>query len=154
MTPDLINGLFELGGTFVVCLSIRRALKDGAIKGLSFWHVAFFTGWGLWNCFYYPHLDQTFSFLAGVALTVVNAVYFVLWLRFNGPRIRFREPRQRRPAPPIPTHLNCRCKVVPLFPEPDVHDGFCFTCGAPLKNFADQFCSYECAANPVFPGRD
>lgn len=83
MTGDAINALFELGGAVVVVLSIRRALEGGDIKGLSGWHVAFFTCWGAWNIFYYPTLDQWLSFGAGVVMTLANFTYAALWWKYN-----------------------------------------------------------------------
>lgn len=83
MSPDLINALFEFGGALAISLSVVRAIRERLIAGVSFAHVTFFTAWGLWNLFYYPHLDQLWSFAAGVLLTIVNAVYLVLWIKFH-----------------------------------------------------------------------
>lgn len=81
--PDIINALFELGGTLAVLFSIIQALKERLIVGLSGLHVAFFTFWGVWNCFYYPHLGQWWSFAAGVAMTITNLTYATLWVKYR-----------------------------------------------------------------------
>lgn len=82
---DLINGSFELLGALPICLSIRRLYLDGQVKGISVIHVTFFTLWGFWNLFYYPHLDQWLSFWGGVALAGTNTVWliqmaYIIWV--------------------------------------------------------------------------
>lgn len=76
--PDLINGCFEAGGTLAVLASIQRLRRDREVKGVAWFMVAFFTTWGYWNTFYYSHLDQWFSWSAGIVLASVNTVY--LWM--------------------------------------------------------------------------
>lgn len=75
-SPDLINGLFELGGALSICLHIREVWRDRGHAGISFNAASFMACWGLWNLFYYPHLGQWLSFVGGVALVVVN----IAWL--------------------------------------------------------------------------
>lgn len=81
--PDLINGLFEFFGGFFILLSVIRLHREKAVHGVHGAHVAFFTAWGLWNLFYYPHLGQWLSFIGGVWIVVVNAVWLgqVLYYR-------------------------------------------------------------------------
>jgi len=81
MLPDLINGLFEIGGAFAISLSIAKLLKDKKLVGYHWGTLVFFTSWGYWNLWYYPHLGQWFSLVAGVLVTIVNSVY--LWLIFH-----------------------------------------------------------------------
>lgn len=83
MTPDNINAVFELGGALVTLLSVHRILKDRAVRGFDWRVIGFFTAWGAWNLFYYPHLEQWVSTAAAVALVVVNFTYLVLILRFR-----------------------------------------------------------------------
>src|ERR1044072_8110677 len=88
MTNDLINGLFELGGAAAVALSIAAVWKDRMYAGLSVWQVVFFQSWGWWNVFYYPSIDQTWSFYGGLALAFSNTAYlFSLW-RFRHVRLK------------------------------------------------------------------
>ena len=75
MTPDIINGLFELLGAFILLLNVRRLYQDKVLRGVHWGPAAFFTAWGLWNLFYYPHLDQWFSFAGGVCIVTVNAIW-------------------------------------------------------------------------------
>lgn len=81
MTPDLINGLFELGGAALLTLNIRALVRDRALSGVHWAPTVFFAAWGLWNLFYYPHLGQWLSFAGGVAVVAVNLVWLglVLW---------------------------------------------------------------------------
>ncbi|KKL71436.1 hypothetical protein LCGC14_2094960, partial [marine sediment metagenome] len=46
----------------------------------------FFTAWGYWNMFYYPHLGQWFSFFGGFAIVFVNTVWIVLAITYTGRR--------------------------------------------------------------------
>lgn len=83
LTPDTINAVFEfLGSVFVLghCRAIRR---DKAVKGVSIPAVVFFTAWGGWNLYYYPHLGQWLSFAGGVALLVANLVYVGLLVYYR-----------------------------------------------------------------------
>lgn len=75
MIPDMINGSFEILGGFAILLSVLKLHSDKVVRGVSWPHVAFFTGWGLWNLFYYPHLDQWFSFFGGAWLVTVNTIW-------------------------------------------------------------------------------
>lgn len=80
MNNDLVNGLFELGGAFLILLNVRALMRDKEIKGTHWGPVIFFTAWGFWNLWYYPSLNQWFSFAGGVAITVVNVWWlFLLW---------------------------------------------------------------------------
>ena len=83
MIADLINGLFELFGGFAVLLSIAKLYKDKQAKGVSEWHIAFFTSWGLWNIYYYPSLGQLLSFYGGIVVVIANAVYVTLICYYN-----------------------------------------------------------------------
>lgn len=80
--PDIINGIFELGGSPLILLSIFKLLKDKRVKGVSKYHVGFFTSWGLWNLFYYPHLDQWASFIGGLFIVITNTIWLSLMLYY------------------------------------------------------------------------
>ncbi len=83
MSNDLINGLFEIGGAALICMSIRRLWLDREMKGFSVWPLVFFTAWGFWNLRYYPSLDQWFSFAGGIAVVTVNSIYLLLILKVH-----------------------------------------------------------------------
>jgi uncharacterized membrane protein YfcA len=80
---DLVNGVFELLGAFVIFLNIRRLHKDKEVKGYDPKVTVFFTAWGLWNLWYYPSLDQWLSFWGGLAIVVMNSVWLCQIYYYN-----------------------------------------------------------------------
>lgn len=75
MTPDVVNGLFELVGAASCLLNVFRLARDKRVAGFHPAGTIFFTSWGYWNLFYYPSLGQWFSFLGGMALVIVNTAW-------------------------------------------------------------------------------
>jgi hypothetical protein len=73
--PDLINGGFEILGAPFIFLSIIKLFRDKEVKGINWMHVSFFTAWGFWNLFYYPHLGQWCSFLGGLGIVISNSIW-------------------------------------------------------------------------------
>ena len=80
---DMINGTFELAGGCAILLSVLKLHKDKVVRGVSWPHILFFTGWGLWNLFYYPHLDQWFSLIGGIFLVAVNTAWMSQIIYWN-----------------------------------------------------------------------
>ena len=80
---DKINAMFELGGFLMMLPSLIRSYRLKQIVGVHWATPAFFWGWGLWNAFYYPHLDQWFSFAAGLLLVVSNTTWFLMVLLYT-----------------------------------------------------------------------
>ena len=78
MTPDFINGSFELLGSFFIALSIKKLARDKMVRGFHWGQLTFFTTWGMWNLYYYPHLSQWASLVGGVAVTITNVIYLVM----------------------------------------------------------------------------
>lgn len=76
ISPDTINGLFETLGGFPILLSVLKLHRQKKVSGVSKYHVAFFTAWGIWNLAYYPFLNQWFSFFGGLVLVSIN----IIWL--------------------------------------------------------------------------
>ena len=79
---DLTNGMFELIGGVLLLLNIRRILIDKAIMGVSWMPVLFFTSWGVWNLYYYPSLNQWCSFVGGLFIVIVNAIWLILVFKY------------------------------------------------------------------------
>ena len=79
---DSINGGFETFGSVAVMMNIAKLLKDKQVKGIHWGSTIFFTSWGLWNLWYYPHLSQWGSFLGGVMLCASNVVWLGLRLYY------------------------------------------------------------------------
>jgi len=84
MHADLINGLFEAFAGAMILLHCRRLYIDKKVRGASTVATTFFTLWGFWNLFYYPHLGQSWSFYGGVIVVAANAIWLGLMLRYRG----------------------------------------------------------------------
>lgn len=82
MINDAINGGFELVGAVFVWANVVRLRRDRVVRGVYWPTMGFFAAWGFWNLWYYPSLDQWFSFAAGIVLVAGNAawVVMVLWM--------------------------------------------------------------------------
>lgn len=85
-TPDLVNSLFEFLGGFFVLGHCRAVIRDKAVSGVCITSLIYFTGWGIWNLFYYPHLGQALSFYGALVLVVANAAYVVLLMYYRKPK--------------------------------------------------------------------
>ena len=75
---DILNGSFEIGATVSISFNCLRVRKDKAVKGINAYATLYFSLWGMWNLFYYSHLDQWFSFLSGGTVVLINSYY--VWL--------------------------------------------------------------------------
>lgn len=76
--PDMVNGGFELVCGMVSTANVIKLRKDRMVRGID-WRVTFlFTMFGVWNFYYYPHLNQWWSFAGGVVMALMNAVWLVL----------------------------------------------------------------------------
>jgi hypothetical protein len=73
--PDLVNGSFEFVGSLFLVINIMRLRRDKKVLGVSSLPVMFFTFWGIWNLYFYPYLHQTFSFIGGIGVVLVNSVW-------------------------------------------------------------------------------
>jgi len=84
MKPDYINGLFEFCGAAFLLVNVVKMYRDKQLKGYHWLPTVFFTSWGLWNLYFYPYLEQWFSFAGGIAIVTVNAIwlgqtFYYLW---------------------------------------------------------------------------
>ena len=89
---DLVNGAFETCGFFFILPSIIRLVQDKEVKGVSLIHAGFFWIWGLWNLYYYPSLNQQFSFYGGILLFTANTIWIVLLVYYDRWPTRPRRP--------------------------------------------------------------
>ena len=80
---DIINGSFEFIGGLLYIINIVKLVKDKEVKGVSWVPTAFFTTWGAWNIYYYPSLDQWFSFWGGICIFLTNATWIGLVIYYN-----------------------------------------------------------------------
>ena len=76
--PDLVNGAFEAFGSLFILNHCRALYQSRQADGVSLLSTAFFSAWGFWNIFYYPHLDQMISFYGGLAIASANLVWIYL----------------------------------------------------------------------------
>lgn len=86
MMPDLLNGLFEFGGSLLTWVSAYRVYRDRGYAGIYLPAVVFFWMWGGWNLYYYPHLGQMWSFLGGCSLVAANATWAALMCHYGRKR--------------------------------------------------------------------
>ena len=77
MTADIINGSFELLGAFFLMLNVKQLYKDKKLNGVHWLPTVFFTSWGFWNLYYYPSLNQWFSFYGGLCIVIVNTFWLL-----------------------------------------------------------------------------
>lgn len=84
MWQDLMNGSFEFLAAFASLNHSRVAYKHKKVSGVSKLSVAFFTLWGLWNLYYYPHLGQWASFAGGIVIMLANTLWLVLLWKYRG----------------------------------------------------------------------
>lgn len=82
-TNDIINGTLELFGGLLCTINIFRLMKDKQVKGVSWVPMLFFTFWGGWNLYYYPSLNQTFSFIGGMSVFASNTTWLLLVLHYH-----------------------------------------------------------------------
>jgi hypothetical protein len=89
---DAVNGSFELVGGFAVLLHCWKLYKDKQIKGVSWLASLFFTLWGYWNLYYYPHLEQWLSLFGGTVIVAGNTMWVAMMLYYmrknNNERVR------------------------------------------------------------------
>lgn len=83
MTPDMINGLFEIIGSYFTWMNAITLLRDKETKGIYWPLVLFMTLWGFWNLIYYPCLNQWYSFAGGVFLTIGNSAWVILSIYYK-----------------------------------------------------------------------
>lgn len=81
--PDLINGSFEMVGGCLLWFNSYRILKDKRLKGVFIFPTIFFTFWGFWNLYYYPHLNQILSFVGGCNVVLANTTWVILALYYK-----------------------------------------------------------------------
>ena len=78
MNADIVNGVFGLGMACMLCLNVLRLWRERKVRGVSFWAVFWPTMWGYWNLYYYPSLDQWWSFVAGIGVVSMNTTWVAL----------------------------------------------------------------------------
>lgn len=78
ITPDIFNGLFEFIGGCFLCLNLKNLYRDKEVKGVSWLPVVFMSSWGVWNLYYYPSLNQWWSFWGGLWIVSINTTWLAM----------------------------------------------------------------------------
>jgi len=81
---DLINASFEMLAGVSVLNHCRCVLRDKMVHGVSIISTVFFSLWGFWNMYYYPSLDQWWSFYGGLFIVTANCLWVLLMLKYRG----------------------------------------------------------------------
>lgn len=63
--------------------NVRQLYKDKQVRGISVLTTVFFTSWGVWNLYYYPHLDQWLSFAGGLVIVTANVAWVSQMFYYN-----------------------------------------------------------------------
>ena len=79
---DVINGGFELISGVLIWINVIKMMQDKCLKGISAIPVMFFTLWGFWNLYFYPHLNLWLSFVGVLSIVIANAVWLALVFKF------------------------------------------------------------------------
>ena len=81
--PDIINGMFESLGGFMILKHCWTLWNDKMVRGVNLFATAFFTSWGFWNLFYYPHLGQWWSFAGGLLIVSANTLWVSMMVYYK-----------------------------------------------------------------------
>ena len=81
--PDMVNGALEFAGAWFTWRNAWQLWVDKEVKGVYWPMTLFFAGWGLWNLFYYSHLNQPWSWAGGLVLVAGNVAWVTLYWRFR-----------------------------------------------------------------------
>lgn len=80
---DLVNAGFEFGAGFAVLAHCVQLYRDKIVRGVSVGATAFFFSWGLWNLYFYPHLNQWASFVGGLLITFSNLLWVTMLVYYK-----------------------------------------------------------------------
>ena len=83
MSPDHINAAYEFMGGVMLWQNVWTAYRDKAVQGVSIATTSFFASWGLWNLYYYPHLNQWWSLAGGICLSIPQCIWLCLLIRYR-----------------------------------------------------------------------
>ena len=64
-------------------LNVKALYRDKKVRGVKILPSVFFTSWGIWNLYYYPHLGQWLSFAGGLAIVWANLTWVGLALYYS-----------------------------------------------------------------------
>lgn len=80
LSDDQVNALFQLGAMISVLNHCRLMWRSKEANGVSILSTLFFASYGIWNLWFYPGLEQWFSFAAAIGATAANLFWiFTIW---------------------------------------------------------------------------
>lgn len=83
MSADYINAAFEAGGSTLLLLNVRRLHRDKRLAGVAILPTVWFNVWGAWNVYYYFHLGQYASWIAGFCVFGVNTTWVAMAIYYR-----------------------------------------------------------------------
>lgn len=83
MTPDHVNSLFEFTGGLFLLLNVMHLYRHKVVRGVHWVSVSFFSAWGYWNLYYYPAIEQWWSFAGAAGVAAANTAWLVLIIYYN-----------------------------------------------------------------------
>lgn len=79
---DAINGAYELFAGFFILNHCRTLYEHKLVRGVSLISTVFFFTWGIWNMYYYSHLEQWASFYGGLIVSFANFLWIYLMIYY------------------------------------------------------------------------
>lgn len=104
MRADIVNGLYETAGSIAIWFNVRKLYQDKIVKGILWKPFIFWSSWSVWNCYYYPHLHQWFSFAGGASLCIANIVWTSMAAYYMRPK-KSKLPPLQLDAPVNPSEV-------------------------------------------------
>jgi len=83
MTPDVINGIFEIIAGILLFRNVQVLHRDKAVRGVSVLPTSFFMAWGYWNLYFYPSLNCDWSFIGGILVVIANTIWVGQMVYYN-----------------------------------------------------------------------
>lgn len=83
MSPDLINGLFELAGAALQWVNVAKLARDREVKGVYWPITAFHVSWGVWNMYFYSAVNAPMSVVGAAVLLLANVAWVWLALKYR-----------------------------------------------------------------------
>lgn len=88
VTPDHTQAAWELGSAALCAMNVMAVRRSRSISGVHWLPTAYFTGWGLYNLWFYAALNLPTAWWAGLAITVVNSVWLGHVAYYSFTRVR------------------------------------------------------------------
>jgi len=80
---DVFNGILECVGGLLIWNNVKRLWKDKEVKGVD-WRVnGFFSGWSVWNLWFYSSLNCWLSVVGSGILCLGNGFWVGLYVYLN-----------------------------------------------------------------------